>query len=350
MNKKIISILFIIFSLNNWANVPKISTLKQKLSSESAEVSKLAGSIKSLEKKLSTTNDGYLDSVKTIESLEQKISRMRVSLTRQAKDISNEYNKAQKALNLYLLESVDEDNENSLLHKKIYMEVLQRKLIGLKEAEKKSNTLLEQINLYDQKLTETKSSEESIYNLIVELENKKKEMSQKYVSTLESKNRFESTLDKLKAKQRARAKISQVKVVKKRSSRKSKKSRAKITIPMLSPLDDYVAMVKSRDAVMIKFDDTVQIKAPASGKIVYSGELANYGNVIIIDHGSEVRSVLLGDLLVKVKKGEPVRKGQLLGYTVSDPGVIKSLRYEIRKKSKPVNALSWISNPKKLTL
>ena len=75
------------------------------------------------------------------------------------------------------------------------------------------------------------------------------------------------------------------------------------------------------------------IKAPSSGKVVYTGELASYGNIIMIDHGQDVRSVIFGDMKIKANKGDLVEKSQILGYTMADPGIEKSLYYEIRKKN-----------------
>lgn len=329
--------LAILISASAIAKIPDAQKLKNRLASESAAVSKIAAQIRDLEKKLAKTNDGYLESVAAIEKLEKKVQLLKSSLSENAQDISTEYKKSQKALNLYLLESVDDDNEESLMHKQIYLELLSKKLNALKVAEDRSNKLLESINLYDQQLTKTRIEEESIYQVIVELENRKKSMSQTYISKLETKNRVESTLDKIVAKTKAKQKVF------------GKISIKNIMIPMKTPLDDYIELVQNKDAVIFKYKDTVQLKAPASGKIVYTGELANYGKLIMIDHGDDVKSVLLGDIKIKVARGNSVEQGQLLGYTVSDPGVVKSLHYEIRKKSKPVNALSWISNTKNVT-
>lgn len=323
------------------AKVPKTTYLKNKLANESEAVSRIAAQIRDLEKKLNSKNDGYLESVALIESIELKISKLKEALTSNASDISEEYKKSQKALNLYLLETIDEENDDKLLHKKIYLELFSRKLKSLKTAEKRSSKLLEAINLYGQKLTETRVKEEAIYNIIVELENKKKEMSKSYVSKLETKNRYESALDKIKAKIIAKSKV---------LGKKPNSKFGKVLVSMITPIDNYIELVQSKDTLTFKYQDTLQLKAPAAGKIVYTGELANYGKVIIIDHGNEVRSVLLGDLSIKVSKGNSVVQGELLGYTVSDPGVVKSLSYEIRKKDKSVNALSWISNKKINTL
>lgn len=134
-------------------------------------------------------------------------------------------------------------------------------------------------------------------------------------------------------------------LAKRKTKRLSRKHSQNIKIiPMISPIDDYIEMKQNKNAVVLKYKSTVAVKAPSSGKVVYTGTLASYGNIIMIDHGQEVKSVILGDMHIKVKKGDSLKKGQLIGYTLSDPGVIKSLHYEIRKKSFAVNAAKWITN------
>lgn len=311
-----------------------INQMQRNLSNLSSKVNQVAAQIKSLDKRLSKTNDSYLTSVKEIELIEKSLSDLKLGLKDNALKISTNYHKAKKALNLYLLESSDNENDNAVIHKKIYMEVLKKKLVDLQEAQNESNQLLEAITLYDQKLSETKAGEEEIYNLIVELENAKKELSQDYISSLESKNHVEIELDKVKAVQRAALK----------SQPKSLEVNA--IIPMSSPIDDYIELKKNKEAIVYKYKNAAAVNAPSAGKIVYTGELANYGNLIMIDHGNDVKSVILADMLIKVKKGDSVKKAQVLAYTVSDPGMVKSLHYEIRKKSKPVNAFNWVSETK----
>ena len=191
--------------------------------------------------------------------------------------------------------------------------------------------------MYDQKLTTTRSNEEIIYNLIMELENKKKEMSQKYISTLESKNLIEAKLDKMKAKKVAYKKVY-----------KNRNANGKATIAMDIPIEKFISARKGKKGIILKFTEITPIKAPSSGKIVYTGELASYGNIIIIDHGKDVRSVIFGDMKIKAKKGDLVQRTQVLGYTMADPGITKSLFYEVRKKNIAQNTLKWISpNTKK---
>lgn len=308
-------------------------SLQRELTTQSSQVAKLAAQIKDLDQKLSQTNTKYISKVKAIEAIEQKIQLMQSELKESAAKISNDYQNSQRALNLYLLELSDEDNEDALMHKEIYLEVFRKKILKLKKAQQVSNQLLETINLYDQKLTTTKSNEEIMYNLIVELENKKKEMSQEYISVLENKNQIEARIDQMKAKKRAYKKV----------YKKTKKSKKGVLFTVGMPLDSFASAKKSKKGIILKFNQTSPVKAPSSGKIVYTGELASYGNIIMIDHGKDVRSVIFGDMKIKAQKGDMVKKSQVIGYTLADPGIEKSLYYEIRKKNIAQNTVQWIS-------
>lgn len=121
-----------------------------------------------------------------------------------------------------------------------------------------------------------------------------------------------------------------------------------VELNLISPLDNFVNFTGGKKGVTFKYDSKAPIKATAGGEVVYSGELASYGKVIMVDHGHEVRSVILGDLQVKVKKGDKVSQGQILGYTMAEPGIKKSLYYEVRKKNIAQNTLQWLQNNNKL--
>jgi len=321
------------------AAIPQSKDLKIQLSEQSTQVSKLAAQIKDLDQRLGKTNTSYINKVKAIEAIENKIEYMQNQLKTSAAEISKDYQNSQKALNLYLLEISDSENEDALMHREIYLEVFKKKIARLKSAQKVSNQMLETINLYEQKLTTTKSNEEIVYNLILELENKKKEMSQEYISTLENKNRLETALDKIKAK-----KIAYRKVYKDQTSANN------TIIAMDVPLESFVSAKKSKKGIILKFTEIAPIKAPSSGTIVYTGELASYGHIIMIDHGQDVRSVIFGDMKIKANKGDIVERSQVIGYTLSDPGIEKSLYYEIRKKNIAQNTLQWISTKTKESL
>lgn len=329
--KKILILLFIpfIFQTANGA-VSKVNILKDKITKHAHSVNKLAAEIKDLDKKIGQNNDNYLRRVQEIEKLETKISHLKTELKMSAKNVSNEYRKTKLAFDSYLLEATDRESDHAIRLKKVYYEILVKNLSVLKHTQERSNSLLEHIKEYEIALMQKKQDEESIYNIIVDLENTKRTKGQAYISELEIKNLKQAELDTMIAKKR----------VKKRVARKASGVLFKVGLPVTN----YSGVDASKKGVNFKYKESIEVKAPKTGKIVYVGELASYGNVIIIDHGQDVRSVILGDYHQKVVTGEAVDTGQIIGYATAIDGVEKNLYYEVRKKNITQKTLGWLNN------
>ena len=58
-----------------------------------------------------------------------------------------------------------------------------------------------------------------------------------------------------------------------------------------------------------------EVPAANSGRVIFSGELGIYGNIVVVDHGLGLMSLYshLNDSTVRA--GDVVQKGQLLGHT-----------------------------------
>jgi septal ring factor EnvC (AmiA/AmiB activator) len=78
------------------------------------------------------------------------------------------------------------------------------------------------------------------------------------------------------------------------------------------------------------------------GKIVFAGDLASYGQVVLIDHGNDLRTVLLGRMSIKVKKNDSVKSGDVLAYTINDSKEAQNLYFEVRKKNTAQNTILWL--------
>ena len=81
---------------------------------------------------------------------------------------------------------------------------------------------------------------------------------------------------------------------------------------------------------------SASVKAVQSGTVVFSDRYLGYGNMVIISHGKGYYSVYSYLDAVKVKKGQKVRKGELIG-SCSD-----ILHFEWRVNAKSVNPLKWL--------
>lgn len=320
------------FSIKN-----KVSGLKDMISNQSSDIHKLAAQINDIDSRISTNNNNYLSKIKEIEKLENKIEKVKKTFLVSSKKIAKEQGSTKLAFNHYLLESFDVNSENDdyLLSRKVYKEVLEKRLLTLQQSQKRSNELLKTLSKYELVLQEKKSDEKMIYGIILDLENHKRSIGKTYLSLVEVKNINQNKLDVLVAKTKAEKKVYKSKYTK------------KVTFLVGLPLESFVKAKVSKEGISFKYTETLPIKAPRSGKVVYAGELASYGKVLILDHGQDVRSVLLGEIAVKVAKGDLVKSNQIIGYTVSDQGIEKTLYYEIRKKNIVQNTSRWVAKSQK---
>jgi septal ring factor EnvC (AmiA/AmiB activator) len=85
------------------------------------------------------------------------------------------------------------------------------------------------------------------------------------------------------------------------------------------------------------------VKCIHPGTVAYTDHFQGYGNLIIIDHGMSYYTLYghCSDFLVK--KGDPVQADQSIAL-VGDYSALqgKTLYFEIRYKTKPLNPLQWL--------
>lgn len=104
-------------------------------------------------------------------------------------------------------------------------------------------------------------------------------------------------------------------------------------------MDEYTGMEFDKKGVTFKYKGRKPVMSTASGKIIYQGTLSNFGNVIMIDHGKETRSIILGKFVPKISKGAIVRTGDILGYTRNSRNQEEKLYFEVRQKNKVQNTI-----------
>ena len=93
----------------------------------------------------------------------------------------------------------------------------------------------------------------------------------------------------------------------------------------------------------IKARNGEEIRAVYDGKIVHSGYLRGYGNLLIIDHGQQYFSLVSRAADLYKKEGTRVIKGEAVGMTGDgDPLFGEGLHFEIRKGSNPEDPLLWL--------
>ncbi|MFQ6097732.1 MAG: murein hydrolase activator EnvC family protein [Armatimonadota bacterium] len=82
------------------------------------------------------------------------------------------------------------------------------------------------------------------------------------------------------------------------------------------------------------------IEAAETGRVVFAGRQGGYGNVVILDHGGGVQTLYAHCSSLAARKGQTVRRGQLIG-RVGSTGLTTGphLHFELLIRGRPVNPL-----------
>ena len=92
--------------------------------------------------------------------------------------------------------------------------------------------------------------------------------------------------------------------------------------------------------IVIKTRANAQVVASYDGTVVFSGPFKGYGNLIIIDHGSDIVSLVGGMSSVETENGQMVLAGEPVGLMPDNNDA--KLYMEIRKNTKPINPAPWL--------
>ena len=90
------------------------------------------------------------------------------------------------------------------------------------------------------------------------------------------------------------------------------------------------------------------VQAVFDGKVLYTGELEGYGNLVIVGHGKDYHS-LYGHLdSIKVAANKVVKTGEVIALS-GDSGSLEgeTLYFELRKNGKPIEPVRWFRVAKK---
>jgi murein DD-endopeptidase MepM/ murein hydrolase activator NlpD len=149
-------------------------------------------------------------------------------------------------------------------------------------------------------------------------------------------------LEKVRNTEKLESQLQKQKIVK-TLERKKEIQKLGLDIPdhlkFSSPLGAFSQVLASEKGITYKFQQRQPLLAPRSGRVIYNGELANYGKVLMLDHGGDVRTVLLGRFQSDLVKNAHVSPGDVLGYTEE---TTDSIYFEVRKKNVAQKTIHWM--------
>lgn len=296
------------------------------------EVVDFGARLATLEKEIGSKNDLYISGLTQIKQFESDIKLYKDRLEQIQKQVHEARIDNQKIIKNYLVSS--EDDAGEVWQKKVHLELLKQADQKLKARESELASFEAKVAEFDTKLLDLKRNEEDLAKLIKDLEEKKKVTMEKYMARVQDKKKVETQYIREKVEARAnkiRQEFSHAPVIVKRPDRIFSR-----------PVEDFQSYVSSQKGVTFKFDSVQPIKAPDSGKVVFAGDLSTFGQVVLIDHGDDLRTVLLGRMDIKVKKNDMVSSGEILAYTSNELKGAQNLYFEVRKKNTAQNTILWL--------
>lgn len=343
-------------------NKEKLFELKHKIEQGKQELQKISKEINAIDITLALKNKKYLSLSSERAILDERLNQAKKHADINHESLKKYIQQTQNILMGLLINKLENSEKSSdLLTKKILKDELQRKLIdlqGLIKISQESNAELEVLNL---KLQESMNLETELIGVMEEQEARKKALrdalkeKEKNHQTeetifLENKNILAQKSAELR-RQREKAHVApmqiteQVKYAMPIQNSPEEVEVIKIGDEVLSggfrpPIDKFYSFEYQKKGVTFSFQGRHELRATRSGKIMYTGPLANYGNVVMINHGDNTRTVLLGQFDYSVKMGDEVSEAQVIGQTaVRTPGEINDgkIYFEVRKNNIALN-------------
>lgn len=317
-----------IFPFFSWGNFKKMenpSFGNDSIQVVEGQLLRITGDIGELEKKLEEKNRKLLKNIQDKKKIEERLGQVRDILDANKESLTSQINEVKKYFqNVLLSEVSDKDIPSTLIGKKLLTKVLESKIHGLKETKYKVGQLQEELldlqTRYDQYI----QTENDLNQLLADLESKKKKLAENYYEAQDKKDKLAMRLNKL------RTQINLKKNIPKNNAKEG----------FSTPLEDYFDVSYKNKGLTFKFKGLNQVFASKSGNVVYSGNLSTYGNVLMIDHGNNTRSVILGDIEITVKKGDQVKKGSIVGHTKGNSSKEGNLYFEVRNKDQVQNTIT----------
>ncbi|RJX28119.1 MAG: hypothetical protein C4525_17015 [Desulfarculus sp.] len=113
-------------------------------------------------------------------------------------------------------------------------------------------------------------------------------------------------------------------------------ARGRLTPPVQGRL--LASYGPGRRGVTLKAHGLAPVRAPWGGRVAYAGRLGGYGQVVVLDHGQGVHTVLahLGSIIVRT--GQELSPGEEVGNLDAEG----RLYLEVRLNARPVDPRDWL--------
>ena len=307
-----IFLLFTIYPYGGNCSSKTLSILKKRIYGSERALSHLRDKINGIEEKLGNKNEKYIKVLGKKSEVEGPLFEVQAGLSVLEEKLKQSHGIVQSLMEKNLVNSFQENRE---LENLITQEVLMGKF---KEEFKKLDREIDMAQTLQRKLKglkvlfdSYKIEEEKISDSLDDLERKKRGLNKSYVGQLKKRDNLQ---------------------IKYMTLQKELIKESGIKMKFRSPLGKYESFHFENKGITYKFSEGSKLFAARGGRVVHAGRLASYGNIVMMDHGSDIRSIILGDFDFHVENGAVLKKGEVLGKTKKVAHDVKgTLYFEVRK-------------------
>ncbi len=118
----------------------------------------------------------------------------------------------------------------------------------------------------------------------------------------------------------------------------------RIEVPFGRAVDPRFGTVTLQTGIDVRAPMGTPVRAVWDGKVAHAGWFKGFGNLLIVDHGDGIFSLMAHLDQLQKALGDPVRAGEEVG-TVGETGSLKGpyLYFELRDGQKPLDPGRWLS-------
>ncbi|MCP4912566.1 MAG: peptidoglycan DD-metalloendopeptidase family protein [Oligoflexia bacterium] len=323
---KLLSIItFLALSFQIESAAPTYKQLTGHISKNKKEIGKLSKNIDMLESRLAKSNKKYLRTLKRKNSIETSIYKMKQLVLDNTTAVNNQLKEARSLVRATLANSLGGDQSaQDLYSQKVLLKAAQKKIKGLKQKLVQLNLQKRELTKLEERFNEYHNIESSLLSAMSEMEIRKKSYAEKYLDLQDEQKKL--------LKKSSQIKISRVR------NKESQSLRSKLGM-FSTPITRFTKFEYRKKGVTFHFDEQDFIRLGRGGRVAHTGKLSSYGNVVVIDHGKETRSVFLGEFTPSVRKNQVLKVGDIVGETKVTGEKAGKVYFEVRKKNKAQNTI-----------
>jgi murein DD-endopeptidase MepM/ murein hydrolase activator NlpD len=325
----ILSMLLVSHGLLAAPKNPSLELLNRQVKDQEKLITSIKGQIQSIEEQLTSGNKRYLTLVDQMTEAEYQLEELVKAEEMIREKIEQKLSDSRQVLTRQVLTRLNSGGEAAvLLADKILTQKLAHEIQELEaqlEISQKNRAAIEQIR---KNYGEFQTHQIEIASVLNEMEWQKKTIVSQYVEENTKKQDLVSRYDRVRAQ----------------FVRSQARADERVTsLRFGAPINDYLKLDYGDKGVSFEYKGRQPVLSTQSGDVVYSGELSTFGNVVMIDHGQDTRSVILGDFIPTLEKGSRVKLGDVIGYT-TDRLNSGSVYFEVRNNNNVQNTITLMDS------